>query len=137
MRTIVGLLSSVALLGWVYGISLAIDSKQSRGESFPPFHIYYLAFPVLYLAFLLLSCSRWFRVRTMVIGGIILHLGLVSWVVVIWIWTKPLGQVGSFFTVSGALLSAVAIILWSLLLRGRMSDEPSIGPEGSRAIKLV
>lgn len=137
MRAIVILLSSIALFVWVYGISRAIDSAQLSGESLRPLHIYYLAFPVLYLAFLLLSCSRWFRIRTVVIGGIILHLGLVSWVVVIWIWTKPLGQLGTFFTVQGALISTVAIILWVLLLRGRMIAEPSIGPEGSRAIKLV
>lgn len=80
----------------------------------PAWYVYSLAFIAFYLVYCILSCTSLLRGWLLVISGILMHLGLAAFTLVIAIKTG-----NAFFT----LVSTVFAVLWTILCIARLRNE--------------
>lgn len=83
LRIVVSLLSIVALCFWIANVWGAIILYwKAGGGPLPAYYLYYAIYPVIYLLFLLASCSRILCGSLLVGMGLVLHAALVVWIIV-------------------------------------------------------
>ena len=80
----------------------------------PAWYTYSLAFITLYLVYCILSCTRIFKGRLLVVSGIAMHIGLAAFATIIWAKTG-----NPFF----GILSILYGIMWVILCVTRVTKE--------------
>ncbi len=112
VKVVVTLLSSAALLLFLFGVIPWVLTGLRNGSNLPTWYIYSLVFPFVYLPFCIISCTKLLKGRTLVVSGVFMHLALVHWIIVAVLNTRYTNIETIFITIAG---------LWIILVTLRLT----------------
>ena len=117
LRLVLALLCVGTLWFWITNVWVAIIIYwRAGGKSLPGYYVFYTVYPVMYLLFCLVSCTRLLRGRRLIVTGVIMHIALLAWIMVDIIQTAEVMRP----TVGFAIFLAA---LWVLLCISRIKNE--------------
>jgi hypothetical protein len=116
IKTVLALLSVISLAVWGREVGLPVFEYFRAGGHLRFGYSYFVVFPFFYLAFCLISCTSILRRRSLVATGVIIHIGLVAWIIIHV--SQP-----SLNTWQIAVLGIVFAGLWAFLCIARLRNE--------------
>lgn len=114
LKVLISSVSIVTLAYWCWEVGPPNVYYFQAGGRLAKWYIYFYLFPVVYLLFCVVNCTKLLRQATLILAGIAMHLALVAWVV--------MGMRRHEFT-AGRTAGIVFTALWILLWLGRLQDE--------------
>lgn len=83
VRISLAVASILMLWFWISTVWVPVFTYwRATGSYLAPYYRYYALFPVIYLVFVLVSCTRFLPFRLLTKSGAILHLALIAWILV-------------------------------------------------------
>lgn len=112
LKNIISLLSVLILSFWITQVGLPVLYYYQAGERLQWWYVYFFIFPFVYLPFCLISCTRLFGLRALIMAGIMLHVALAAWMII------GIRQTG-YATGPTTGFGLIFALLWTFLCVGR------------------
>lgn len=80
IKIAVSLICLAVLFLWLFGVIFPVLNGVKHGAIVTARYKYFYSFPLIYWPYCVISCTRLLNLRTLFVSGVILHLGLMLWV---------------------------------------------------------